>query len=118
MSVSQGGTYTFISQSTTDMYIYFYNGIFDPLKPYNNLNGSDDDSANNLQFRLNMPLQSHHTYIIVITTFTAKHIANFSIVVSGPANAIILHWVLLPFLLTNTTSTTLMTTTTATIVGK
>ncbi|CAF1504202.1 unnamed protein product [Adineta steineri] len=77
------GIYSFISNSSMDTYGYIYNNSFNPLYSSQNLIKSDDNSGNNRQFRINLPLVSHHTYVLIITTQEENIKGNFSIKVIG-----------------------------------
>jgi hypothetical protein len=69
-----------------DTYGYFYNNAFDPSYPSQNLITSDDDSGGNRQFQIRGSLQSRHTYILVVTTYTNGVTGSFSIRGTGPAS--------------------------------
>lgn len=77
------GHYSFLSESTIDIYGLIYANTFNPLNPSENLLDTDDDSALDLQMKLGIRLSAEMTYVLVVTTSRYKQIGLFSIVVSG-----------------------------------
>ena len=70
----------FVSNSTADIYAYFYNGRFDPWYPLLNLLAEDDDGAGyNNQFSLNYSLNVNQIYVLVITTFNINETGPFTV---------------------------------------
>jgi hypothetical protein len=83
--VNVNGSYTFTSQSQTDVYGYFYRQDFDYWNPSENLMTANDDSGSGAQFLLSPGiLQSSEEYILVFTTYSAGVRCPFSVVGSGP----------------------------------
>jgi hypothetical protein len=86
VTVAASGTYTFISNSSLDMYGYFYRHPFDQTNPLRNSVTSDDDGAGNGQFLIAVNLARGSTYVLVVTTFHSNVTAIFSIEASGPSS--------------------------------
>ncbi|CAF3397445.1 unnamed protein product [Rotaria socialis] len=85
VTVSIPGIYTFQSNSTIDTMCYFYNSSFDPYNLTKNLIAKDDESGGQLQFRIDVPLESELTYILVVTTHFESITGTYSISAVGPA---------------------------------
>ncbi|CAM4831945.1 unnamed protein product [Rotaria magnacalcarata] len=85
VTVSIPGIYTFQSNSTIDTMGYFYNSSFDPYNLTKNLIAKDDESGGQLQFRIDVPLESELTYILVVTTHFESITGTYSISAVGPA---------------------------------
>jgi hypothetical protein len=84
VNVNETGSYSLGSSGSVDTYGYIYKDKFDPYNPFENLLMKDDDNCGPTQFKLITYLQSSTTYILVVTTFSAKKTGAFSIFVSGP----------------------------------
>ena len=83
MKVKRTGSYSFQSDSEMDLYGVIYVNKFNPLTPAENLLGTDDDSALDLQMKLSTWLTTEMRYVLVVTTSRHEQIGAFSIVVSG-----------------------------------
>lgn len=83
VKVSAPATITFISNSSLDMYGYFYNNTFDPSYAPLNLMAFDDDSAGSAQFYLQVALDPSQVYILVVTTSSANVQGPFSVSAYG-----------------------------------
>ena len=49
-----------------------------------NLLAQDDDSAGNLQFRINYPLIAGQDYVLVVTTWSNNVVGSFGFFIFGP----------------------------------
>lgn len=88
LTVSVAGTYLIASQSTRDMYGFFYDTTFNPLNPRSNALMEDDDSAGDGQFCVvRNGLQTGRTYTVVATTFDPNTIGAFTLIVYGVESA-------------------------------
>lgn len=84
ITISTTGVYTIASNSSMDTFGYLYTDNFIPAVPTVHLISSDDESAGNHQFMLNIMLQAYTKYILVVTTYTAVTTGSFSIIATGP----------------------------------
>ena len=81
------GVYSFESKSSTDLYGYFYHDYFYWWNPSVNLIQSNDDSGTSAQFLLTaLNIENSKKYILVVTTFGANVITQFSVIGSGPGD--------------------------------
>jgi hypothetical protein len=79
--------YTIQSSSDIDTYGYIYENTFNPLNTTENLLTSDDNGGGfDGQFRFEIPLYVDTTYILVVTTFSPKHIGEIQINLLGLTN--------------------------------
>ncbi|CAF1956177.1 unnamed protein product [Rotaria magnacalcarata] len=86
VTVPMAGSYVFRSDSDIDTMGYFYDLSFDPSNPLTNLITDDDDSGHiDLQFRIQVYLQTGRTYILVVTTHSESEQGNFLVSAFGPA---------------------------------
>ncbi len=104
MFVNTAGNYTFQSNSSIDLYGYFYNNSFNATNPSANEIASDDDSGGNLQFQFTVSLQPFVTYVLVVTTFKPNVTGSYTISAVGIGNVFYVR----------TTTTTIATSTTST----
>jgi hypothetical protein len=86
VKVIETGCYTLASDSNIDTFAYIYKDKFNSLKPTINLISKDDDSLNNMQFKLTAHLHASITYVLVVTTSYPNVTGAFSILVSGTNN--------------------------------
>jgi len=86
VNVVEDGIYTFGSDSTMNTYGHIYKGKFNPFDPSMNQVQRDDDSGCNSQFKMVTYLEKNTTYILVVTTSSAKVTGSFSIIAFGPNN--------------------------------
>ncbi|CAF1210287.1 unnamed protein product [Adineta ricciae] len=84
INVSTSGYYTIVSNSSMDTYGYLYNGTFDPSFTSQNLIIENDNSAEHEQFGFAYALQSAGTYVVVVTTYSARITGAFSLIMIGP----------------------------------
>jgi hypothetical protein len=84
--VDTAGNYTFQSNSSIDLYGYFYKNSFNATNPSANEIASDDDSGGNLQFQFTVSLQPFVTYVLVVTTFIANVTGSYTISAVGIGN--------------------------------
>ena len=85
VTLSTSGTYTFRSNSTIDTRGYFYNTSFDPSNATVNLMADNDDAGGQMQFSIQVSLQSGQTYILVVTTHKEYTTGSFLVSAVGPA---------------------------------
>ncbi|CAF3958010.1 unnamed protein product [Adineta steineri] len=83
LKVIESGYYTFRGSGGIDPYGSIYKNKFNSLDPSDNLLDQDFSNGSDIQFRLNVHLNSGMTYILVMTTFDSKETGKFSIVVLG-----------------------------------
>jgi hypothetical protein len=80
-------SYTIRSSSNIDTYGSIYENKFNPLNPTENLLASDDNGGGfDHQFKIEIPLYVDTTYILVVTTFSPKHIGEIQINLLGLTN--------------------------------
>ncbi len=89
VKVNTSGYYSFRSYSDIDANGFIYRNKFNPLNPLENLLYAEEDSVSDLQFRLNIRLNSDMTYVLVMTTYQLKETGAFSITVQGPNKVIL-----------------------------
>ena len=87
VTVATTGTYTLRSNSSIDTRGYFYRTDFDPSNATANLITDNDDSGGQLQFLIQVPLESGGTYVLVVTTHREYVTGSFSVTAAGPALA-------------------------------
>ncbi|UJR19005.1 hypothetical protein I4U23_022135 [Adineta vaga] len=78
------GIYSIISKSTMDTHGYIYNNTFNSSFPGEHLLQEDEDAGDNEQFMLTMILTPFMNYILVVTTYWATTIGEYSIIATGP----------------------------------
>lgn len=84
--ISKSGLYKFTSDSTFDIYAYFYHSYFNSTNPTSNLLISDDDDGYQYEFDFNYYLEANaQKYILVITSYPNYTTGLFSIHVRGPS---------------------------------
>lgn len=86
ISISNHGSYEFQSQSSIDMFAYFYQNTFNSTNLNSNILVWNDDGGGNYQFYLRISLQSSINYILVATTYYNYTTGPFSIYVTGSAS--------------------------------
>ncbi|CAF1548769.1 unnamed protein product [Adineta ricciae] len=77
------GHYTFVSDSTTDLYGWLYDS-FRQYSPSSNLIGFNDDGASGGNFKLITYLSTYQSKVLVVTTFSPLTTASFDVKVDGP----------------------------------
>ena len=84
--------YTIRGSSDFHTYGYIYKNQFNPLKPTENMIARDDHSDVFFgQFKLEIPLYVDTTYILVVTTPTAKKTGEIKINLLGVTNVTVKH---------------------------
>ncbi len=86
--ISQNGFYQFQSQSSINMFAYFYQNSFNSTNINSNLLTYDDDSGGNYQFYFRIFLNSDTNYILVATTYNNNTLGSFYIYATGPQTVI------------------------------
>ena len=89
VAIACSGNYSFISNSSVNMYGYLYLDSFDPSNPAKNLISSDGGSAIDRQFRLSVHLIKEFVYLLIVTTYNHYVTAGFSVIISGPSLVIV-----------------------------
>ncbi|CAM4852855.1 unnamed protein product [Rotaria socialis] len=83
LMVPMGGNYDIGSNSVLDTAGSLYDGDFVPDHPDLNIVKYNDDSGGSSQFRLEVFLQAHVKYTLVITTFNERTTGPYTLIVSG-----------------------------------
>ena len=81
--IPRTGSYIFRSNSSIDIYGYFYSSVFHPDHSYLNLMADDDNSAGDRQFQLQMYLRGGFAYELVVTTSSENATGSYSVTVLG-----------------------------------
>ncbi|CAF1303082.1 unnamed protein product [Adineta steineri] len=89
VKVIETGYYTFRSSGNIDSYGSIYKNKFNPLDPSDNLLKTDDDDGSDIQFKLDVHLDAHMLYVLVMTTYESKETGEFSIIVAGKKKVIL-----------------------------
>ena len=85
-TVTESGYYTFISNSSENIYGHIYKDSFSPLTPVTNVISHNGKCCNNYQFNLTDYLHVNTMYILVVTTYHPNITGIFSIDVLGSNN--------------------------------
>ncbi|CAF3960136.1 unnamed protein product, partial [Adineta steineri] len=83
VKVIESGSYSFRGSGDIDPYGFIYKNKFNPLDPSENLLDQDYDGGADIQFKLNIHLNSDMAYILVVTTYESKETGEFSVVMLG-----------------------------------
>ena len=90
IKVPESRSYVVRSNSVIGTYGYIYENSFDSLNPAKNLIASDNDGGDlNRQFKLEIPLYTNTTYILVVTTYSARITGEIKITLLGLTDVII-----------------------------
>jgi hypothetical protein len=91
VNVDEDGYYTLTSKSESymDLYGYLYTDNFNPNNPSMNLLLENNYGCGYSQFKLTAHLESYTDYILVVTTYSQNTTGAFSILVSGPNDAVL-----------------------------
>ncbi|CAF1084946.1 unnamed protein product [Adineta steineri] len=89
VKVIETGYYTFRGSGDIDPCGSIYKIKFNPLDQSENLLDKEYNSCSDIQFKLNIYLDVHTIYVLVVTTYESKETGQFSIVVFGKNKVIL-----------------------------